>query len=55
MSYKSDEIREIAEQLKYLSVSNNADSSSYITRADLEHFRDCIVSAILNIADVLES
>ncbi len=55
MSSKSDEIREIAERLKYFSVSSNADSSSYITKSDLENFRNQVVFAILELADILES
>lgn len=55
MNQKADKIREIAGQLSQLSTSSNADGSSYITKNDLEKFKSSIVSALLAVAEVLES
>lgn len=48
---KSDEIREIAEDLKAYSIS----SSETVLREDMEKFKQQLVYSLLRLADIFES
>lgn len=47
-------IRDIAMWLSSVSVSSNGDSSTPVTKRDLENFRNKVAEAIMAIADILE-
>lgn len=47
-------IRDIAIWLNTVSVSSNGNSSTPVTKRDLENFRNKVSEAIMAIADILE-
>ena len=55
MGQNAADIHALADALAQFSVSTNADGSSYVTRSDLENFRNAVVEAIKAIANALES
>ena len=54
METKADKVRKIAAQLKNVSVSSNGNSSTLITKRDLENFRNKVAEAIAEIANLMD-